>query len=411
MGYAGLPSKSPLSNNGLQLSETVLMHAGVGAEAGYDTNVFYGDKGHTVGSPIVRVVPYIEFTNATRSGDVPSGVYFDLDLSATYRQYLSNDPQPNNPAKKVSDQNEFLPGVSGLLEFSSPRAVSFQITDTFSRIEEAPYMLSMNRTSGPLIRYINAAAAQLRWAPGGGRVQAILRYDNTYETFPSASHLEFADSIYQQGSIDLSWKWLPKTAIFVKVSQGYVSYLNGNGGTPDTTKYSSYPFRAAVGLRGLVTQKTSVNVWVGYSNAFYANGRNPEGLAGHLNASADLSIRPTMLNALGISYRHDFQNSVIGNFYNIDGVSAWFQQMLASRVSLLLSVRYEHRDFQFTNGERIDNYIQAGAAADFHPKTWAYVGVGYAALYNDANQPDNAVVPVGATYVKHQIFGRLGVTY
>ena len=42
IGYQGLPYKaSGESNTGIQVSDGVLLHVGAGAEAGYDTNVFY----------------------------------------------------------------------------------------------------------------------------------------------------------------------------------------------------------------------------------------------------------------------------------------------------------------------------------------------------------------------------------
>jgi hypothetical protein len=416
IGYQGLPSKSPKgAGSGTQLSESVLLHAGIGVEAGYDSNVFYGDKGYEVSSPIIRVLPFVEITNADRSGNVPSGVFFDLDLNAGYRRYLSSDPQPQSPGKKISDQSEFLPSASGVLEFSPGQTLSIMVTDVFSRFEDAPYVTSSGRT-GPLIRYVNSSTAQLRFAPGGGRLQTTIQYANTYDAFSTESGLSFANSISHQLTLDVSWKWLPKTAIFVNASQGYVSYLNDQSmQMGDTQKVASYPFHSAVGIRGLVTQKTSVNLWVGYSNAIYVSGPNPEGLQGHINANAEVSVRPTVLTTIGANYRHDFQNAVIGNFYYVDGVTAWLQQLIGSRVSATLSGRYEHRIFQFKLGRRTDNFLQLGAVVDYHPKPWGYIGVAYSSLINDSSAPEAngmpGTTPAGADYVKHQIFGRIGVTY
>jgi hypothetical protein len=417
IGYQGLPARSPKgAGGGAQVSDSVMLHAGIGVEAGYDSNVFYGDKGYAVSSPIIRVLPFVEITNAGRSGVAPSGVFFDLDLNAGYRRYLSSEPQPQSPNKKISDQSEFLPSANGLLEFSSGQTLSVMVSDIFSRFEDAPYITSTGRT-GPLIRYVNSSSAALRYAPGGGRLQSAVRYDNTYDAFSSDSGLSFANSIAHQFTLDVSWKWLPKTAIFVSASQGYVTYLNDQSAqTGDTRKATSYPFHSAIGLRGLVTQKTSVNLWVGYSNAIYVSGPNPEGLQGHINANAEVSVRPTVLTTLGANYRHDFQNAVIGNFYYVDGGTVWLQQMIGSRVSAGLSGRYEHRIFQFISARRTDNFLQLGAVVDFHPKPWGYIGVAYSSVINDSAAPEASgmpgpAAPPGANYVKHQIFGRIGVTY
>ena len=416
IGYAGLPSKSPLgTGTGLQVSDSVMLHAGVGAEVGYDSNVFYADKVGVVGSPVAIVVPYLEFTNASRTGAPPAGVFFEIEGSAGFRRYLSDADQVNGmgtpTGKKASDQPGFLPTANGILEFSSGQSLSLAFQDFFSRYEDAPYVLSVNPSS-PLIHYSNDASAQLRWAPGGGRIQGVLRYANHFDAFNEQSGFGFADAISHQVSVDLSWKWLPKTALFLNVSQGYVTYLNDqSGNSPDTKKVSSYPLHLLAGLRGLITRKTSVNLSVGYANAFYSDGPSPYGLAGHLSANVDLTVSPTLLNSFGLGYHHDFQNSIVGNYYNVDSVTAWAQQQVGGRLFAGVSGRYEHRAFQFAASSRADNFVQVGAVADYRPKSWGYLGVGYSLLYNQAGTPTSDTGPAGATYVKHQIFARLGVTY
>src|SRR5690349_4748818 len=87
IGYAGLPSKSTgESDTGIQLSEGVLLHAGIGVEAGYDTNVFYAPT-NTIGSSIFRFMPYVQFTNATRTGPVSKELSFDAHAGLQYRHY------------------------------------------------------------------------------------------------------------------------------------------------------------------------------------------------------------------------------------------------------------------------------------------------------------------------------------
>ena len=47
--------------------------------------------------------------------------------------------------------------------------------------------------------------------------------------------------------LDAAWKWLPKTAIFVNVQQGYVFYLN-EAEADANNKTSSFPLRVTAGL-------------------------------------------------------------------------------------------------------------------------------------------------------------------
>src|SRR3954467_12622597 len=62
---AGSPTISP--QNGLLLSDGALLHAGVTAEGGYDSNVFYDDTpSNKYDSSVLRITPFAEITNTAR---------------------------------------------------------------------------------------------------------------------------------------------------------------------------------------------------------------------------------------------------------------------------------------------------------------------------------------------------------
>src|SRR5262249_55571103 len=90
IGYQGLPYKPAGENqNGIQVSDGVLLHVGAGAEAGYDTNVFYSES-NEVGSPIYRVSLFAGLTNATRTG-LAKTFTFEARAGVQYRRYQSDD--------------------------------------------------------------------------------------------------------------------------------------------------------------------------------------------------------------------------------------------------------------------------------------------------------------------------------
>ena len=69
IGYQGLPYKSSGETaTGVQVSDGVLLHVGAGAEAGYDSNVFYQEKGQEIGSSIYRTSLFEDVSNASRTG-------------------------------------------------------------------------------------------------------------------------------------------------------------------------------------------------------------------------------------------------------------------------------------------------------------------------------------------------------
>lgn len=411
IGYQGIPSRTPGNvESGLQLSDSALLHVGIGAEAGYDSNVFYSDA-NAKGSAITRIIPFLELTNAARGGVIPSGVFFDLGAALTYREYISSDPL-------IRDQRAFMPNAYGSLEFGRSQNLGFGLADTFARIEEPPYLNVPNQQQ-PIARDVNQALATVRWAPGGGRLAAVLSYANTVDVFETQS-LRIANSMVNVLMLDTSWKWLPKTAVVLQISQGYSTYFDTDA--TGASKPTSFPFHVMTGLRGLITAKLALNLTVGYMNGFYdlPTGRpGPSGFQGNFSALADVSYRPTLLTAINLGYRRDLNNAILGDFYYLDAVYLNVGQAIAGRLGLGASVRYESRSFQNirlpSSGaliNRHDNYWQAGANLDYHIRDWTYAGVAYTVLSNGSDyEPLAAQDPGRVNYVKQVVFARLGLTY
>src|SRR5687767_598738 len=65
------PTAAGVGDVGVRVSESGLVHAGVTAEAGYDTNVFYTESDQRVSSGMLRVIPWIDITNGPRQEGAP----------------------------------------------------------------------------------------------------------------------------------------------------------------------------------------------------------------------------------------------------------------------------------------------------------------------------------------------------
>jgi hypothetical protein len=399
------PTLSP--ENGVRVGEGVILHTGVGVEGGYDTNVFYNDN-DKVGSSVMRVTPFVGLTNTARSGEIPSGLFFDSRLSLTYREYFSSESD-------VTRLRAFTPALNASLEHNSRGTLAVGLTESYARLQDAPY--TRGRGQQMIIRNSNTAAAHLRWAPGGGRLQGLIRYTNTLDIFETEG-LKSTNSIGHEGMLDLSWRWLPKTALYLQVRQGYITYLNDlpAAGLKEF-KSTSMPLRAVLGIRGLITDKTSISLAFGYQNAFYAQGSSTSGFLGSTTAAGELVIMPLMSTRITVGGRHDFQNSVIGNFYYGDGGYASIAQQTVAKLVGQLWGSYEHRRYYglpagLAGGStsRTDDLVQAGALLDYYLKSWAYAGISYTLARNTSDAVTAASVP-GVNYTKHLIFARLGVTY
>jgi hypothetical protein len=411
IGYQGLPYKSSgESNTGIQVSDGLLFHLGVGAEAGYDTNVFYSPGsplGSPVGSSIIRVMPFAELTNATRTGPVSRDISFDARVGLQYRYYGSDNPDV------VRFRSAWMPNAGLSLSTGGGQQFGLGVADVFARTEDAPYQAQLGTVSNPLTHSNNQASIEGRWSPGGGRLGTLLRYVNMIDIYDAP--YTYANDVVNTLTLDVSWKWLPKTAVFLDVQQGYTSYLNSTPTTDPITgaavplKSSSFPLSVTAGLRGLITAKTSAIFSLGYVNGFYSTGGSTGGWLGSTSAKLEFTVQLTQLSRAVLGFQHAFANAVISSFSYNETAYASYVQQIAGRLALDLSGRYQYIQYEgtFVDGAqvgRVDNNILVGASLDYFLRNWAYLGVGYSLLKNSSNIPTD-------DYLKQQVFARLGVAY
>src|SRR4029079_13681619 len=130
-----------------------------------------------------------------------------------YRRYQSDDPS-------LTDyRNAWMP-TAGLALSTGSGQFGFGLAASFARIEDAPYLAGQPA----ITRDNNQASIEGRWSPGGGRLTGTLRYTNMVDIFQGT--YAYANSVTNQLMLDASWKWLPKTAIFINATQGYIFYTN-----------------------------------------------------------------------------------------------------------------------------------------------------------------------------------------
>jgi hypothetical protein len=389
---------TPRKNPGARLSDEAVLHAGISASVGYDSNVFFNDA-NKVTSPILEVTPVADLTNGDRGGGRSPEIYYDLRGGLVYREYLTDDPN-------TKAQRAFNPSAGATLETNRETVVGFALNDSFIRQQEAPYLPS----TSTITRDSNLATARLRLAPGGGRLATSLQYSNSVQIFEDKA-LEYGNSMGHEGVFDVTYKWLPKTALFLEVAQGLITYLN-EAQAAANNRHKSYPFKTLVGLRGLISAKVALNAAVGYAAANYQDAKSPSGV-GNIAGGADLNYAATALTALGLGYKHEFQNSpIIGDYYDANAAYVTLRQSIVGRLILSMNVRYELRTYHgvVVNGsgvDRQDHLVSAGAVLDYFIQPWLFLGASYGLSLNRVDQSAGAP----ADYTKHLAYFRLGVGY
>jgi hypothetical protein len=385
---------------GIRLGDRLVLHLGLGAEIRYDSNVFF-QSSNTTGSFLLGVLPSIDLATRPpiRGGSQPHTIDFRFHAGMRYNEFLtSNDA--------VRQHRSFALDLGILTTLFPYYALSVDLYDNYARTTQPPY------TEVPfnLDRDTNDLGVRFRYAPGGRRLELQLSYTFGIDFFEVQQLRDF-DLYAHKLNLRASWRFYPKTAVYINASETIYQYPHhGNFSHSD-----SYPFHVELGVIGLVTVKLAVNLWVGYGNGFYVSGPSPNTAVGGL----DLRWRPSIFSSGTLGYRHDFANSLLGSFYDIDSVyAAWVQQIW--RFSASARLGYQNQRFQgipptqaVPSTTRTDNYISFDARVDYPFKDWLIASLGYDLQWNTSNEPLNlgvaGIVPVD--YTKNEVYLRLSVLY
>jgi hypothetical protein len=238
----------------------------------------------------------------------------------------------------------------------------------------------------------------------------MLRYTNLIDKYEGS--YDTGSNMGNEGVLDIGWRWLPRTTIYMQAAQGAITYFNsGTTGTSESTPlYASYPLRTLAGIRGLLTEKLSVNIAAGYNNAFYSGGDSVSGF-GKVGIVTEVNYSLSVLSRFGLGYHHDFVNSpLLGGYYNMDAVYGAFQQMVASRVVTYLFGRFEYRKFGSDTG-RIDDNVTGGVALDYIMARFLLAGASYSLNFNRTVQNSGSNSTPDTNYTKHTLLFRLGAVY
>jgi hypothetical protein len=416
---------------GVKLGNQLVLHPGIAVELRYDSNVFFGagtPNSPAIGSLIFRALPSLDLATRPqqRGGGVPHALDFRLHLGADYNEFLTGGPVVTN--------HRSIGAQAGLLLTLLPYHVfTTDVFDNYVRTVQPPYQGEPYN----LDRDTNEAGARFRLRPGGGRLEFDLSYTFGLDFFepqsnPVGAHLQDLNVYYHRINLHGQWAFFPKTAVYVDVTETPYVYSNASAAAA-LGHTNSFPVRAIAGMTGLITTKLTLNAWIGYGNGIYQSNAgksvpNPNTALGGI----DVRWRPTILSTGGLGYHHDFLNSLLGDYYDLDAVYvSWAQVIWRFTGSLKLqyqSLRYAGIPSGLSQPptgppatptlvSRNDNNIVFDLRVDYPFKDWLFASVGYTLTYNnsDSSLPSMGtggtplVLPLD--YTKHEGWLRLSLLY
>lgn len=399
---------------GVRLGDRLVLHPGVAAEFRWDSNIFF-ESANTANAFLFRLMPTLDLATrpSQRGGNVPHKIDFRLHAGLDYREWITSN-------QAINRHRMFGVQAGALLTILPHYPLSIDLFDNYVRTSQPPYTRGLDNID----RNTNEAGVRFRYRPGGGRLDFALSYAfgiDYFERYP----LTELNVQYHRINFRTTWKFFPKTGIYLDVSESPHIYP-----TPGTTNHpNSFPLRVVAGLIGLITPKLTMNLWIGYGNGFYVRQpTDPRPAIPNPNtpiAGLELKWKPTALATGMLGYRHDFVNSLLGAFYDLDHAYIGWTQLIW-RFAATADLRYSNIRYQgipdsaaiFMN-RRTDNWLAFDFRLDYHFKDWLSASVGYIMQYNNSDAmlnfsgggmtPGMLLVPVN--YLKHEVFLRLSVLY
>ncbi|MCB9667316.1 MAG: outer membrane beta-barrel protein [Myxococcales bacterium] len=303
---AWLDDRERAEGPGLRAGDLEL-HPGVGAEVGWDSNVYY-EESNPQDSAVLRVSPHLLLTTLNQQrmdeaeADELPGIVFSAGLSGSLYHYFIDEARDNLSAAGELD-----------LHINPKRPFSLRLYDQFSRTIRPftqavrggnPYNFGRNR---------NVVGVEASLFSRGNIIGGTLGYSFGIDIFDD-NVFQFGNSLQHTISGNASWRFLPETALVYETNLYLTNYSNPNDVDATSLLVDNERYHSRLGINGALTQQLSFSVFGGYAVGFYAVAEEYDGLT----ALAELRWRPKETLTLAAGYDRDYFTSFIGNFYSRD---------------------------------------------------------------------------------------------
>jgi hypothetical protein len=363
-----LEDRASSAGPGFKLGDALVLHVGLGAEGGYDTNaLFKAEDPYDAGR--LRITPFVDL--ATRSSQrrvqdegvedaTPPKVDFRLGVAGYWDQYFASE-------QWVKDNSDF--GID-----THANVVVLPEGD-FSFLADVAYL----RTLQPYETAADARARQqvtpgvgFRLRPGGGTLSFQLSYRLRFMYFEDPNLGRQNNQHAHDVSFETNWKVFPKTALISKVLFSPTIYYESS-----SVNENSLPVRAWFGIQGLFTDRFGLKLLGGYGASNYEHGPNFDSFL----AQGELMFFVTPFSQLRLGGERDFVDSFYGNYYVKNGGYLKYSQMFGGVVMATLKGEAYYRDYATFNGplpsgaipstaERSDIWAGASLLLEWRATDW-----------------------------------------
>lgn len=301
--------------------------------------------------------------------------------------------------------------------FNKEGAFTVRVSD-----ELTPVTTDYNQTNNKLLTHTsNDASVTVDAKPGGGALvftTSASFFIDYYHRTAMELNPQLQDNYRISPHFKASWKFLPKTAVFLDADLMVTNYYSDSNRSKDF----DFIFKVHVGANGNITSKLSAVLKIGYGDTFSEVGsyRSVVGLA-----EMGYAIAETAKISLG--YTRNVQPTSIFEFIGTDHTYARYSHLIAGMVQLEADIGFSYVQYgadpvqaaASTNGsiadKREDLRFVGNLSVDVYVlDDWLSVGLSERFEYNysDYNFPDLAgVTGPSASYLTNDLFLRVMAKY
>jgi hypothetical protein len=382
-----LSDRKRAEGHGIRVGDLEL-HPGIGAEAGYTSNLFLADKdlASTAG---FRISPHLFMSTLgaeRRGGDEPEKkpwVDFNGGLSGTFNhffEYTKNDAIGTD--------------ILLNLTLAPDRPVGFNLNEAFNRAElpfsdtNLPAAVQQTKRFVDYTHYTEKAGAQLLFQTPGGLLKASLSYRFNIIWFNDIGYA-FNNNYNHAATFKASWAFLPKSALFYEGSYTFQNYYNNDDPLQRagsyTSLFNSHQIATRIGVNGAITSRLGATVSVGYGAGFFENKNDYDNFIG----SVEGRFRPSEDSEVALVVDRDFMPAYQGNFLEQNRIYGRFRWLFGGTflISGRLGVEFLHFGEEPQQGgrDRSDRRYFADVSAEYRFTDWLAVTGQFSALIDDTD--------------------------
>jgi hypothetical protein len=364
-----LADRSRAEGSGIRLGNFEL-HPGIGAEAGYDSNVFLSEDPE--GSPVIRVAPhlYLQTLGGERTENAaPAPVQFKAGVSGWLKHYFDAGPDTNVGV-----------GQDALLTIKPGSVFTLELSEDFKRSIE-PFAEAIAPPGTDEVPNVSFARDQLtlgaRTILGtpGGVLKGSLGYKFGIDHFEDEG---FRDNRANSHTVsaDTSWVFFPKTAL---LWDGSIMRNNFIRSTDELTeaemedltsvRNDSTTLKTRLGLNGAITPRIGFTLAGGYGAGFFDAGDEFESFI----AQVEGRWRPEETILWSLGYDRETMVAYQGNFVHMNRFKTGTQLMLSGTVVIQGRVELTFLDFgadEVQRAERDDIHFLANLSGEYRLADW-----------------------------------------